>query len=95
MALVNPVIPDVHIIVYQVLGVGAATDKPKQLMDNALEEDLLGGKEWKAIGQIKTGLSTKNSNGVNARSVFLRLPLRENPVDQVQVGEVVGHSIVM
>ena len=48
--LIGPIIPDVHPIVHQVLDVGAATDKPKQLMDNTLEEDLLGGEEWKAIG---------------------------------------------
>jgi hypothetical protein len=44
----------VDVVIDKVLDVGAATDKPEQLMDNALEEDLLGGEEWKAISQIKT-----------------------------------------
>jgi hypothetical protein len=93
--LIGPIIPDVDVVIDKVLDVGAATDKPEQLMNYTLEEYFLGGEEWKAISQIKTGLSTKNSNGINARSVFLKFTLREDPVYQVQVGKVVGHSTVM
>jgi hypothetical protein len=84
----------VDVVVHQILDIGVATDKPEQLVDNTLEENLLGGKEWETLTEVETSLGSKDPQGVNAGTVFIYCTLAKDPIDQIQVGQVMGHRTV-
>ena len=62
-------IPDVYTIVYQVLDIGIATQKPQQLIDDTLEEELLSSNQRKALAEVETHLVAKDSLGTCSCSV--------------------------
>jgi hypothetical protein len=58
-----------YTIVYQVFDIGITTQEPQQLIDDTLEEELLGGNQRKALAEVETHLVTKDSLGTCSRSV--------------------------
>ena len=72
---VGIVIPDVYPIVDEVLDVGVAIEEPQQLVDNALEEDLLGGQQWKALREVEAHLMSEDALGTRSCAVGLNYAL--------------------
>ena len=68
---VGIVIPDVYPIVDEIFDVGVAIEEPQQLVDNALEEDLLGGQQRKSLREVEAHLMTKDTLGTSAGAVGL------------------------
>ncbi len=72
--LVGVVIPNVHIVVYQILYVWLAREKPVQLVEDPIPIHTLRGQHGKVFWQVKANLAAKHAVGSNTRTfVGLRL----------------------
>ena len=58
---VRPLVPDVHVVIGEVLDVGAALEKPEQLVDDQPEHHLLRRHQRKALAQIEAHLVTEDA----------------------------------
>jgi len=75
---IGPGIPDVHIVVPEVLDVRITRQKPQKLMNNAFEENLPGCDQRKSLGQIEPQLGAENAFGAGAGSIAARHAVFEN-----------------
>lgn len=66
---IGPFIPNGDPVLEKVIIVGAATQKPQQLMHDGLEVDFLGGKQREALRQIVAELVAEYRAGAGAGSV--------------------------
>ena len=82
---VGIVVPNMHTIIYEVLDVGVARKEPQQLVDNALQKDLLGRKQRKSLGEVKAHLVTKNRLCARSRAVGLDYALVLNSGKEVEI----------
>ena len=55
-----------YAVINQVLDIGIALQKPKQLVDNTLQEDFFRGEQRKALAQVEAHLVAKDT--LRARS---------------------------
>ena len=60
--LISPGIPDVDVVVDQVLDVGATLEEPEHLNGQALEVDLLGGNQRESGLQVEAHLMAKHGS---------------------------------
>ena len=80
---VSPLVPDAHPVVFQLLDIGVATQKPQQLVDNRLKMKFLGGEEREALFKIKPHLIAEDTDSTSARAVFFLYALRQYAIEQV------------
>ena len=69
----------------QVLHVGVALQKPKQLIDDRLQVELLRGQEREALLQVEAHLVAKHADRARTRSILFLYALVEHPVKQVKI----------
>ena len=67
--LVGPLILYSHTVFLQIFHIGVAIEKPQQLVDNRLEVQFLGGKQWESVGEIETHLVAENAACAGAGAV--------------------------
>ena len=67
--LSRPFIPDADAVFTEPLGVGIATQKPNQFIDDTFKVNALGRENRKSLLQIKPELSTEHRSGASASSV--------------------------
>src|SRR5262245_502590 len=84
-ALVGPFVPDRDAVLVEIFDVGVAGQEPKQLVDDRLEMQLLGGDERKALGEIKAHLMPEHRQRAGAGAVTLLRTVGEDPLHQVVI----------
>jgi hypothetical protein len=62
IVLVRPIVPDVDTVVYKILDIGLTHEHPLELMENSFEIHLLGGQQWKLLGNIQSHLNAKHAS---------------------------------
>ena len=82
---VGPFVPDRNAIVFQILDVGVAFEKPQQFVNDRFQRQLLGGQHRKAGGQIEAHLMAEDRQGAGAGAVMLFRAVSENPFEQVVI----------
>ena len=68
--VIRPLIPNPDSVILEVLDVGIALQKPKQLMDNGTQVQFFGRQYRKAILLIKPHLLSKTANGARFSAVL-------------------------
>ena len=69
--VVTPAIPDVHTLLLEVFLVCVACQEPQQFLYYAAGEDLLGGEQGEALGQVETHLVSEDALGAHSGAVRL------------------------
>jgi hypothetical protein len=82
---IGPLVPDGNVVFFEIADVGSALQKPEQLMDHRGQVNFLGGKQRKAVLQVKTHLMAKQRQGPRARAVIFRNPALKNGLQQVKI----------
>ena len=67
----------------QVFHVGVALQEPQQLVDDALQMQLLGGQEGETVLQVVAALRTKDADGTCSCAVTLLGTLSQDSVQYV------------
>jgi hypothetical protein len=68
---IGPFIPDSHTMLVEVPGIGISFQKPEQFMDDGFEVQFFGSHQRETIGQVKSHLVAKRTQGAGPRPVFL------------------------
>ena len=83
--LVGPLVPDAHAVVFQVLNIGVALQKPQQLMNDGFEMHFLGGQQRKAGVQIKAQLRAEHAYRAGAGAVAFLRAVVEHVLQKINV----------
>ena len=67
--LVGPLIPYSHTVFLLIFHIGVAFEKPQQLVDNRLQMQFLGGKQWVSVGEVESHLVAENAACAGAGAV--------------------------
>lgn len=79
-------IPDLNATITEVLGVGATTNKPEELLGNATPEDTFGGEEREdVVAQVEAHLRAKEREGAGASAILPLDAARHDLGNQIQV----------
>jgi hypothetical protein len=65
--------------------VGVAAQEPDELVDDALQVQLLGREQGEAVGQVMAELAPEDGQGAGTRAVFLAHAVVENILEEVVV----------
>ena len=82
---ISVIIPNMHAILNQILNISITRKEPKQLVDYALQKDLLGCEQRKAFAQIKSHLMAENTLCSRTRAVTLDNAFILNSAKQIEV----------
>src|SRR5258706_9346464 len=66
---IRPGVPNMNVVVSQVLYIGVTGQKPKQFVDHSLEKYFPGGYERETFGEIKTQLRAENAFRARASAI--------------------------
>lgn len=83
--LVGPFIPDADTVVLEIFDVRVAIKKPKQLMNDRLEVQLLRRDQWKPFAQVIAALHPKVRDRARAGPIIARNPLFHHGFECVEV----------
>jgi hypothetical protein len=72
-------------VLIEVFDIGVAGQKPKQLVNDRLDVQLLGGDKGKAFAQIEAHLMTEHRERAGAGAILLGDSLGEDPLHKVLV----------
>ena len=78
-------VPDVNILILQLLRAGATAHEPQQLLRDAAPEDAFGREQREVAAQVEPHLLSELADRPGARAVTLHVPLLDDLADQVQV----------
>src|SRR5215510_554315 len=67
--LIGPLVPNVDAMVLKILDVGVAAQKPKELVDDRLYVQLLGGQNREAFRKIKSHLIAEHRAGAGSCAI--------------------------
>src|SRR4029077_12588869 len=83
--LVGPFVPDRDAVLVEIFDVGIAAQEPKQLIDDRLDVQLLGGDEREAALQVEAHLMAEDRQRTDAGAVAFFDALGEDAFHQVQI----------
>jgi hypothetical protein len=82
----RPLVPDGHAVLLQPGHVRVAAQEPDQLVDDALQVNLLGREQGEAGGEITAKLAPEHGQGAGTGAIFLAHTVVENVLEEVEVG---------
>jgi hypothetical protein len=74
------VIPEVLLV-----RVGRPGEKPEQLASDRVEQDLLGGQEWKPVAEVITRLCSEDREGPGPSAILATLTAIEDMLNEIEV----------
>ena len=80
---VGPLVPDVDVVVEEVLDVGVSGDEPEEFMDDPFQENLLRRQEREPFLEVEPHLVSEDALGSDTRTVVLDDPFVHYPPQQV------------
>jgi len=89
---VSPFIPDGNVMVFEVLGVCVACEKPEQFVNDCLHVTFLGSDQGKTFRKVEPHLITEDTRGARACAVGFLGTLVEDVLHQI---EELSHFILL
>ncbi len=82
---IRPLVPNRHALFVERADIGVAAQKPKQLVDDRLEMQLLRRQERETFPQIKSRLRPKDRNRPDAGPIGPRLSARQDEAEEIVI----------
>ena len=85
---VGPLIPDRDAVIVEISNICIAAQKPKQLVNDRLDVQFLGGEQWKPRTggtQIESRLRAEDRQGAGAGAVVAWLTVLEYELEQIMI----------
>jgi len=84
-AFVRPLVPDGHLVLLEVSGVGLALQEPEKFVDDRAEVELLGGETREAGTKVVSGLPAEDGAGSGPGAVGADLAVVEDVAEEIEV----------
>ena len=82
---ISPFIPNAHTPLLQPMCIGVAAQKPQQLVDDALQVDLLRREKRETVLKIEAHLVSEDADGAGAGAIALLNTLVQYALQQVKI----------
>ncbi len=83
--LIAPFVPDFYPILSKVSDIRISFEKPEKLVDDALNENFLSRKKWKALIEIYSILIAENASRTNTGSLFTISAIFHDVFQEVEI----------
>jgi hypothetical protein len=83
--LIRPFIPNRYAVIFEILNVGVAPQKPEQFVDDRFDVQLLRREQWEVFPQIETRLCTKDRQCAGAGAIGARLTLLADKAEKIMI----------
>src|SRR3954469_1222598 len=93
-AFIGPFVPDGDAALLEPLDVGVAAQEPEELVDDALQVQLLGREHREALAQSEAQLPAEDREGAGTGSVCLARAVGEDVAQQIQVLPL-AHNVIV
>ena len=81
--LVGPFVPDMDVVVKQVLDVRIALEEPQQFVDDSFQVEFLGGEQGESLLQVIARLRTEDAQRAGTGAVTFLDAFFENAVKDI------------
>ena len=81
--LIGPFVPDVDIVVEQILDVRVSLEEPQQFVDDSFQVEFLGGEQGESLLQIVARLCTEDAQRARTGAVAFLDAFFENAVKDI------------
>ena len=81
--LVRPLVPDAYPVLFQVLDVRVAAQKPQQLVDDRAQVNLLGRDDRQPVFEVEAHLVAEGADGAGSGAVLFGGPVAEDVIQEV------------
>ena len=83
--VVCPLVPNRHLVLLEILDVGLASQKPKQLVSDKAKRNPFGRKQWKGVLEREPHLSPEEAAGARAGPIGFGISAIQNPLQEFEV----------